>query len=386
MTRGRRTADPAAPNVPVLSRRALNRAYLARQLLLARATLPAEAVIEQLVGMQAQNQLDPYVGLWTRLEDFRPEELSGLIADRRAVRAVAMMRTTIHLLTARDWLALRPVLQVVQERGFWTGSPFHKDLVGLDMDEVLAAGRAVLDETPMTGPALGKVLAERWPGRNASSIGYAVRYLVPVVQIPPRGLWGQGGQPVLATAEHWLGQAVGTDASADTMVLRYLAAFGPASVMDIQAWSWLTRLGVVVERLRPRLRTFRDEQGRELFDVPDGALPDPDTPAPPRFLPIFDNLLLSHKDRSRVTADLASWTVGVDQFDRVFAGGSFLVDGFIAGGWRINRERGRATLVVLPIVPLSASDRAAVADEGARLLEFSAADATDREVTFEASA
>jgi hypothetical protein len=372
-----------AVDTPLLSQRALNRALLARQFLLHRVTLPAEQVIEHLVGMQAQNPLDPYVALWSRLEAFDPDELARLILERRAVRAVAMMRTTIHLLTARDWLALRPVLQVVQERGFASGSPFGRNLAGVDVSEVVAAGRALLDERPRAAAELAKLLKERWPDRDASSLSYAVRYLLPLVQIPPRGIWGRSGPPVLATAETWLGRPVGTETAPDEVILRYLAAFGPATIMDIQAWCWLTRLGPVVERLRNELRTFRDEHGRELFDVPDGPLPDPDTPAPPRFLPQYDNLLLSHKDRSRVFGESAAWPVRADQITQVFAGGSILVDGFLHAGWRIQRDGDRVTLLVKPLRPSTKSERAAVADEGDRLLEFSAADATIRDVSFE---
>jgi hypothetical protein len=294
-----------------------------------------------------------------------------------------MMRTTIHLLTARDWLALRPVLQVVQERGFASGSPFGRNLAGVDVSEVVAAGRALLDERPRAAAELAKLLKERWPDRDASSLSYAVRYLLPLVQIPPRGIWGRSGPPVLATAETWLGRPVGTETAPDEMILRYLAAFGPATIMDIQAWCWLTRLGPVVERLRNELRTFCDEHGRELFDVPDGPLPDPDTPAPPRFLPQYDNLLLSHKDRSRVFGESAAWPVRADQITQVFAGGSILVDGFLHAGWRIQRDGDRVTLLVKPLRPSTKSERAAVADEGDRLLEFSAADATIRDVSFE---
>jgi hypothetical protein len=377
------TARSKAVDAPLLSRRALNRALLARQFLLRRVTMPAARVIEHLVGMQAQNPLDPYVALWSRLEAFEPDELARLILDRHAVRAVAMMRTTIHLLTARDWLALRPVLQVVQERGFATGSPFGRNLAGVDVADVVAAGRDLLDERPRAAAVLAKLLKERWPERDASSLSYAVRYLLPLVQIPPRGIWGRSGPPVLATAETWLGRPVGTETDPDGMILRYLAAFGPATVMDIQAWCWLTRLGPVVERHRNDLRTFRDEHGRELFDVPDGPLPDPETPAPPRFLPQYDNVLLSHRDRSRVFGESAAWPVPADQITAVFAGGSVLVDGFLHAGWRIRRDGGRATLFVRPFRPLPEADRAAVADEGARLLEFSAGDAAIHDVRFE---
>src|SRR5258705_7319172 len=252
----------ATTNAPVLGRRALNRALLERQMLLHRVALPAETAIERLVGMQAQNPFDPYTALWSRLEGFDAEELSRLIEGRRVVRATSMMRTTIHLMTADDWLALRPVLQVVSERGFTTGSPFGKQLQGIDIDEVARVGRALLDEKPRTLAALRKRLPDRWPDHDPGSLAYAVRYLVPLVQIPPRALWGKGGLPVLATPETWLGRSVGTDIAPDEMILRYLAAFGTASVMDIQALCLMTRLGALVERVRPRLPTVRDQRGR----------------------------------------------------------------------------------------------------------------------------
>jgi hypothetical protein len=366
----------------VLTRRQLNRALLERQLLLRRASMPAERAIEHLVALQAQEPFDPYTALWSRLAGFEAAELAGLLLDRRAVRAFAMMRTTIHLLTADDWLALRPILQVVQVRGFTTGSPFGRNLVGLDLDEVVAAGRALLDEKPRTASELGKALHEQWPDRDAASLAHAVRYLLPLVQLPPRAIWGKSGRAVLATAEHWLGRSVGTDTAQDEMILRYLAAYGPASVMDVQAWCWLTRLGPIVERLRPQLRTFRDENGRELFDVPDGPLPDPDTPAAPRFLPTYDNIVLSHKDRSRIIGDTAEWAVEGGQFDTIFLRGSVLVDGFVHSGWRVDRENGRATLVVMPARPFASGEREAVADEAARLLAFLAPEATP-DVRFE---
>ena len=377
---------PVSTSAPVLGRRALNRALLERQMLLRRVALPTETAIERLVGMQAQNPFDPYTALWSRLEDFRADELSRLIEERRVVRATSMMRTTIHLMTADDWLALRPVLQVVSDRGFATGSPFGKQLQGIDVDDVVRVGRALLDEKPRTIAALRKLLHERWPDRDPGSLAYAVRYLVPLVQLPPRALWGRGGLPVLATPETWLGRSVGNARAPDELVMRYLAAFGPASVMDIQAWCWLTRLGTVVERLRPGLRTFRDERGRELFDVPDGPLPDPETTAPARFLPMYDNLLLSHKDRGRVLGDQHDWSVGPNQFDDVFRGGSVLVDGFVRAGWHVEREKGqdgRATLIVVPVVALRRAEEVAVTDEAERLLAFLAADAGDRDVRLE---
>ncbi len=328
-------------------------------------------MIEHLVGMQAQEPLDPYVGLWTRIERFDPRGLSNLIEQKRAVRG-STLRTTLHLMTARDFLRLRPVLQDVLERA-WRSSPFAKDLVGLDLAEVVAAGRERLDAEPLTTAQLAVVLAERWPDRVPNSLAYASRFLLPIVQVPPRGLWGQKAAPKALTVESWLGQPLGTETAPDDAVLRYLAAFGPATVADIRIWSWLTGLRAVVERLRPRLRTFRDEAGRELFDVEDGLLVDPDVPAPIRFLPQYDNIFLSHDDRSRILIE--RMTVP----DLIWKGG-VLVDGFISGAWRIRRVKDRATMTIELVRPVTGAPRVELEEEAARLFGFLAADVETRDV------
>ena len=353
-------------DAPVLPLRALNRALLERQMLLRRRTLPAIEAIEHLVGMQAQAPNPPYVGLWTRLEGFHPDELARLITDRRAVR-IALMRNTIHLVTARDCLALRPLMQPVFDRGLHANRAHRAGIEGVDIEALVAAGRALLEERPRTAKELGGLLQEHWPDRDPASLARAIRHLVPLVQVPPRGVWGKSGPAAHTTAEAWLGRPLDPDPSLDEMVVRYLGAFGPATVKDIQTWSGLTRLGEVTERLRPRLVTFRDEQGKELFDLPDAPRPDPDTPSPPRFLPEFDNLILSHADRTRVISD---------DYRRVIASrngmvpATVLVDGFVRGTWKTERTRGKVTLVIEPFEPLPKMDRDALAAEGERLIGF----------------
>ena len=361
--------------VALLSRRALNRALLARQLLLERRALAPEAAIEHLVGMQAQEPQAPYLGLWTRLADFDPQRLSALIAERRAVR-LGIMRATIHLLTARDCLALWPVMAPVPARAF-EGSAYRKAIAGVDLDALVAAGRGLVALEPLTRVELGRRLAERFDGYDPPSLAAAVAFLSPLVQVPPRGLWRRGGAPRLTTAQAWLGADLEREPSVDDVVLRYLAAFGPATVRDVQAWCGLTRLRAVVERLGDRLRVLRDEDGRELLDVPDGPLPDPGTPAPVRFLAAFDNAILGHADRSRIIAR--------EHRDAVFRERTmqtFLVDGFAAGSWRLDGGR----LTVRPLVPLRARDRRAVTDEAERLLAFAGPPDVPHEVRFDQAA
>src|ERR671913_588349 len=357
----------------VLGPRELNRATLERQMLLRRRKLSAVEAIEHLVGMQAQAPAPPYVGLWTRLKDFHPDELARLILERRAVR-IALMRNTVHLVSARDGLALRPLMQPVFDRTLYSTRANRAHLEGIDIEILVAAGRALLEEKPRTAKELGELLQEQWPERDPTSLARAIRHLVPLVQVPPRGLWGKSGPAAHTTAEAWLGRPLDPSPSIEDVVLRYLGAFGPATVKDVQTWSGLTRLGEVVERLRPRLRTFSDESGNELFDVPDAPMPDPDAPAPPRFLPEFDNLILSHADRTRFIAEeyrkaLASRNGMVPA--------AFLIDGFVQGTWRSERSRGKASLEIRPFETLANEDRDALAEEGEILLRFIAADSSE---------
>ncbi len=364
-----------ASTAPVLTHAALNRALLARQMLLERATLPVPDAVHHLVGLQAQAPWSPYYALWSRLDGFDPHELGAMLTDRRAVRIV-VMRGTVHLVTADDCRFLRPLLADFLARGLTT-SNWSPGLVDLDLDEVASAGRALVEAEPMAFGTLGQRLAARWTERDPATLAQVVRARVPLVQVPPRAVWGRSGQVIVTTAEHWLGTPLAEDATPGDMVVRYLAAFGPASVMDVQAWCGLTRLKAVADRLGDRVVRFRDEAGRELLDLPEAPRPDPEVPAPVRFLPDFDNVLLSHADRSRIASDDARQRL---RRPNGVAPGTVLVDGMVAGTWSIERAKATATLVVAPFGPLSRADREAVAEEGAALAAFGAADARDHDV------
>ncbi|SPE99829.1 winged helix DNA-binding domain-containing protein [Streptomyces sp. MA5143a] len=349
----------ATSTAPLLGARALNRATLARQLLLRRtpvAELPVSGAVEHLLGLQAQNVKPPYYALAARLDGFAPEQLSTLMAERAVVRIVTM-RSTIHTHTAEDCLTLRPLVQPARERELQL---FRKGLVGVDLDRLATLARELVEDEPRTLKQLREALLVEWPDADPLALGIAARCRLPLVQVTPRGLWGRSGQVALTTAEHWLGRSAASAPAPETVVRRYLAAFGPASVKDMQTWAGLTRLREAFERLRPELVTFRDENGVELFDLPDAPRPDPETPAPPRLLPEFDNLLLSHADRSRVVPpDLKGRSWQGNQAYR-----TFLVDGFLAGIWRFDGP----AVVLEPFVRLTARQRGELVEEAERTL------------------
>ncbi len=360
-------ADPAEG--AVLDRRTLNRSLLARQFLLERVDTPALAAVERLVGLQAQIPLDPYVGLWSRVQAFDPAALGELLLERELVR-MTLMRTTLHLVSTDDALRLRPVLQRVVERAF-SSSPFARNLAGLDLGPVLARGVELVEEQPLATAELARILGDEWPGYDATSLAYAVRYLVPLVQVTPRGVWGRTLQAKVTTLSSWVGRPPGSATGAEELVVRYLRAFGPASLADIRTWSWLTDVRSVVDRLRPELRVYRDEAGRELFDAADGVFCDRSVPAPVRFLPQYDNLFLSHADRGRLMADLR-WDSSFGHHGTVF------VDGFLAGSWRLRTTKGASALTVRLRTPVSPGERKQVRAEAEALLVFLAPDATSR--------
>ncbi len=396
----------------VMTNRAVNRATLARQHLLERTRSTALDEIAHLAGMQAQAPLAPYVGLWTRLHDFTPDDLSELYRQRRVVR-MALMRSTIHLTTAEDALAWRPLVEPVIVRS--TNSTFGRHYTGLDRDQLAQTARELVEQSPRTFAELGSLLAERFPGRDKAALAQAARAHLPLVQVPPRGLWGATGRIAHTTAHHWLGLDAEQSANVavneksrteavEAMVLRYLAAFGPATIMDAQTWSGLTRLREIFDRLRPTLHVARTQAddtrngGADLFDLPDAPRPAPDTPAPARFLPEYDNLLFSHADRTRINP--ANHTIPLFPGNGA-ALGYFLLDGVWSGLWRTDRARpgkktsrarettdradgiedsGAIRLTVQHFGSLSAAARDELTAEGLKLLAFLAPDVPSPEI------
>nr|WP_223187794.1 winged helix DNA-binding domain-containing protein [Streptomyces sp. CBMA29] len=355
----------------------MNRATLARQLLLERSDLPALEAVAHLGGVQAQEPQEPFTGLWSRLRGFQPAFLDGLLTGREVVRT-HLMRRTVHLVTAEDALAWRarhdPMLR---QRVLGT---YRDELAGIDLADLAAAGRAVMaDGEARTMAEIVAALSDRWPAPPRRALGeLLVAALLPMAQRPPRGLWRTkaGVRNVLLSS--WLGRDIdppperlSDDAAEDlvgqALVRRYLAAYGPAATADLRAWSGLAGLPAAVAAVRPQLVAFRDTLGRELLDLPDAPRPDPGTPAPVRFLPAFDNALLGYADRTRIVDDAHRGLSVAGQ--RVV-----LVDGRVAATWTVEAEG----VTVTPLRPLRRAERDAVMDEGRALASFLTDGASDR--------
>lgn len=345
-----------------VSRAALNRTTLARQALLDHADESAATMIERLVGLQAQEPLEPYVGLWSRLAAFAPAELVGLLERREAVRTV-MMRRTLHLHTAADAQRFRPVhhAMIVQR----TASARARELGGLDLDRLAEVATPWFDE-PRTTSEVARAIAAEWPDVPTPALSDMIGVVVPLVQVPPRGVWGQRAAARNLTLSGWLGdtEPVPTDEVLDGLVLRYLAAYGPATSSDVRAWCGLAGLPAVIKRLRPRLRSYRDEAGRELLDLADAELVPADAPAPPRFLPAFDNVVLAFADRSRMIDD--------EHKHHSVAGARFvLLDGRVTGTWTSTGDADSGvTVEIEPFRPLPKAGRAALTAEAEALAAF----------------
>ncbi len=362
-----------------IGHRSLGRATLARQLLLARAEVPVVEAIERVMGLQAQLARPPFVGLWSRVAGFRREDLLEEVLAHRVVRAT-MMRGTIHLVSARDYLALRGPLQPMLSAAM--ASILKGRAAALDLPRVLAEARALLSGRAHTFEAIRAHLVARLGGDDRA-LGFAVRSSLPLVMAPTgEDRWGFHGSAPFALAEDRLGRPHDETASPHALVLRYLAAFGPATVADAQRWSGLRGLGPVLEDLRPQLITLRDERGRELFDLEGAPRPDGDTPSPVRFLPDYDSLVLAHDDRTRVIDDVHRPLLSPTK--NLVIQPTFLVDGRVAGVWKAERKKKIVTLTARPFVALAAGVRHELEEEGERLLAFLEPEAASRRVVFEA--
>lgn len=392
---------------PSLSLAELNRALLARQHLLAPASAPepragsagartpAVAEVDHLVGLQSQVPTTPYPGLWSRLDGFRTEDLADRFLDRSVTR-IALLRGTVHLVTAEDALELPGVLRPLLESGVRVGSAHAKALVGTDLDDVAAAAEDLLGDGPLTSGELGRLLGERWPDVDPQHLAYTARCFLPLVQVTPRGLWGATGPGTTTTwttADAWFGRPSRGLRDPDErsealarLVRRYLAAFGPATVMDAQRWSGLTGLRDVVGRLRPELVTFTGPDGKEHLDLPDAPRPGADAVAPLALVAEFDNLVLGHANRTRVVDDVRRRAITTVNGQ---VPGTVLVDGYVAATWKVRRSGLRPAttpdaVARLDVTPLghafTRAQRAALDERGGELLRFVAPDASAHEV------
>jgi hypothetical protein len=334
--------------------------------------------LEHLVGMQAQQARPPFIGLWSRLVDFRPDDLRELLINRQVVRAT-LMRGTLHLMTRSDYLAFRSTLQPMLTLAM--RSILRDRVESFPMEELLAEARRLFTEQPRTFTELRAALLERFPQADERAMGFTTRTQLPLVIVPGEQPWGFRADGDFALAEDWLGEPIAETAHPHALVLRYLAAFGPASTADVQAWSGLQGLAPVLNELRPQLAVFRDERKRELFDLSDVPRPPEETPAPVRFVADFDNLVLSHADRTRVIAE-EHRPVVVTKNGIVLP--TILVDGFVAGTWKVTRARKLATLTVSPFATLSTTTQQELAMEGEPLMRFLEPDATQYDLRFEA--
>ena len=332
--------------------------------------MSAADAIEHLVGMQAQAPNLPYVGLWARLRGFQTDELSRMVESRDAVR-LSLMRNTIHLVTRRDAFGVKPLFMRLGERGFMHGSPWGRGFSEGQLAPIARAGGEIMGEKPRTIADLAKHLAKRFPDHDPLAMAYGVRYMVPLVFTPPRGTWAGKGLVTLTTFDAWLGKAPGPAIEEGELVLRYLRAFGPASVADMRAWSGLA-MKAAFERLRPRLRVFRDQQGKELFDLPRAPRPPAEREVPVRLLPDYDNVLLAHSDRSRILPP--GKHLGLFSSNGIMKG-SVLVDGFVRASWIPLAEGGTTTMHVTPFdTPLAQGDAREVEKEARELLKLLAPD------------
>ncbi|MFG3706453.1 winged helix DNA-binding domain-containing protein [Micromonospora sp. NPDC047670] len=344
----------------LLSRRALNRALLQRQFLLERTGQAPLDVIRRLVALQAQEPNWPYLGLWSRIHGFTHADLTTLLVDRQVVRS-GLLRSTQHIAAADDFRRLRPLLQPVLDRTA-NSAYFRRNSNGLPTGTLIADGRALLDAGPLARKELAGRLTARHPGRDGRILAGEFELRTPLVHDPATASWGSWGNRSAITVT-----AIPVETVDSTPIYelfrRYLAAFGPATVADFQAWSGLRRMKQGVADSGIELRRYTGPDGQTLLDLPDAHLPDPHLPAPVRLLPAYDNILLGHADRTRIISD--------EDRKRVMPGQALvrptiLMDGFVRGTWSFTGDDIR----LAPFRPLTTAEQRAVDDEANRMLPF----------------
>jgi hypothetical protein len=354
-----------------ISGRAINRATLARQLLLERTDASATEVVGRLAGMQGQEAKHPFVGLWSRMHGFGDEHLMAAVRKRDIVRAT-LFRGTLHLVTGKDYLRFRSTLSPVLES--WL-RVLGDRAEGMQPEKVVKAAKALLVHEPLTFAELRDALVREFPNVNERALGFCTRMMVPLVMFPTDTRWGWPANARFTPAEEWLGATIEPQAVPEELLLRYLEAFGPATPADFQTWSGLSKVKPLFDSLD--LERLADENGKTLYDVPGGLRPDADTPAPVRFLPEFDNLLLAHAKRDRIIADEHKPAVFTKNL-RVRA--TYTVDGLVAGLWTAEKKRAVATLLVKPFGRTTKKIATELKREGIGLLRYLEPDAKTYEV------
>lgn len=344
-----------------LSTRTLTRTLWVRQQLVPdlRTVPDAEAVVGHVLGLQAQDNLPPYLSLAARVDGFAPADLSDRLEDRSLVRFFSM-RGTVHVLTADDALRLRPWVQPALDRVSATNQTSRpaRHLTTAQLDAVV---RPFLADGARSHTEIGQALAAAFPDVPEAALRHVARERLPLVQVPPRGLWKRSGGVVYAYADRYLGRPF-AEPDVEDLVLRYLAAYGPATAADMTKWSLVTRLGPVFTAMAKagRLTTCTDENGRTLYDAPGAPVAPEELELPVLLLGMYDNLFLSHADRDRIAPEEArrAW-MGANGG----AGSTLFVDGLLAGIWRV--EDGR--VVVEPLRRLTRSERQGLEAEVTRV-------------------
>ncbi|MDE2952410.1 MAG: winged helix DNA-binding domain-containing protein [Chloroflexota bacterium] len=345
-----------------LSLRQLNRTLLTRQMLLDRQDMRPVAATERLIALQSQIPNPPYIGLWTRLRRFERRQLTALLESREIVRA-PWIRSTLHLVSAEDHQRFQSVIQPALLRGL--RSFFGARGADLDIERLLSIAKPFLESNQPSIGALRAHLQEHQPTLNKEAMAYAVRSCLPLVQIPPGGTWGAGTRATYTTAAKWLGRADSSDLT--NLFRRYLAAFGPADVMDFQTWTGMTRLKSQLAPALADLVVYQSENGPDLYDLPAATIAAPDSIAPLRFIPEYDNILIAHRDRSRILPDAHRKKVFLSA-GRVI--GAVLIDGFVGATWKVKKDKNSLRLFVTLFEAKPKACLRALEEEGNRLLRF----------------